>query len=67
MDLRGMIIERNGSIRRFAQENDLNLTSLYGLLARKRNASKAVIQSLESVFGPIVGSFFDSDGILLRK
>lgn len=62
-----MIVKKSGSIRRFAQENDMNLTALYGVLVRKRNASKNVLQALESVFGPVVGSFFDADGILLRK
>ena len=67
VDLRGLIVKKSGSIRRFAQENDLNLTALYGVLVRKRNASKSVMQSLVSVFGPVVVSFFDADGILLRK
>ena len=62
-----MIVKQSGSIRRFAQDFDLNQSAVYGVLTRKRNASRSIMRSLESVFGPDVASFFDADGILLRK
>lgn len=56
MDLRGLIVKQSGSIRRFAQEYDLNQSMVYGILTRKRNASKSIMSLLETVFGLFVAN-----------
>lgn len=67
MTLRQRIELQSGSVYAFVRQFGFSVPILYGVLTRKRAASKRTLDRLSDVLGMDVSSFFDGDGVLVQK
>lgn len=67
MTLQERVVEHSGTAYRFAKETKIHRAALYDILNRKRAVSRAALAKLKAALGNDVGTFFDEDGVLIRK
>ena len=67
MTLRQRIELQSGSVYAFVRQFGFSVPVLYGVLTRKRAASKRTLNQMSQALGEDVGRFFDSDNVLVEK